>query len=333
MKVFLTIVALTAAAAVPASAITVDGTRDAEYGEPIVVQTVQTQFGDAGPPSFSGSELDAAYGRIDGGRLFLLLTGNLESNFNKLEVFIDSRPGGENTLSGTPDYDFNLGSGWSSSNLAGLTFDNIAGSGDGAMFEADYHLLSRWGGAASPFEVDFVDRQGGVGATVPGSHGAGSNTVGLVSAGSILAGAVGPNASGPALSQGLDFAINGNNAAGVTGGTAAADPSAAAAVSTGMEFSIALADLGDPGVGETIHISAMINNGDHNFLSNQILAGLAPPQGNLGGDGAGGFTGNLGGVNFKQFPGVQYFSITVPEPAGLALLSLGGLLMARRRKA
>jgi hypothetical protein len=308
------------------SAPIVDGTRDAAYGAPIVVQTVQTQFGDAMPPgNLSGSELDAAYARIEGGRLYLMLSGNHEPNFNKLDIFIDSRAGGENTLSGTPDYDFNPGGGWISSNMFGLRFD--------AGFTADYHLFSRWGGGPGPYEVDFVDRQGGGSAMVPGSHAAGGATVGLISTGSIPAGApgLGPNASGPALTQALDFAIDDNNAAGVLGGAGAANQAAAAAVTTGMEFSIALADLGNPGFGDPIHIAAMINNGDHNFLSNQILGGLPAGTGNLGGDGAGGFTGNLSGVDFNQFPGTQYFTIIVPEPASLALLALGGLIALRRR--
>src|SRR3954465_13489895 len=143
---------------VPAAALAVpvvDGTRDAEYGAPIVVQQTQTGFGDASPPgSLGGSELDAAYAKIVGGRLYLLLTGNHEPNFNKLEVFIDSRPGGENTLSNAPQYDFFNGSNWISQNLGGLTFD--------AGFNADYHLYSAWGSGSSPYNVGFIDRAGGV---------------------------------------------------------------------------------------------------------------------------------------------------------------------------
>src|SRR4029077_2338822 len=93
---------------------------------------------------------------------------------------------------------------------------------------------------------------------------------------------LGPNASGPSLTQNLDFAINDNNALGVTGGTGAANTSDAAAVTTGMEFSIDLAYLGSPPNVSTILIAAMINNGDHNYLSNQILGSLNAPQGNLG---------------------------------------------------
>jgi len=308
----------------------VDGSRDAEYGPAIAVQAVQTGFGDANPPgSLGGSELDAAYGKISGGRLYLMLSGNHEPNFNKLDIFIDSRPGGENTLSGTPQYDFFNGSTWISQNAVGLTFDS--------GFAADYHLFSRWGSGSSPYNVDFINRLGGGVAQVPGSSGSSPNAVGLQAAGSIAAGNVSANASGTALTQTLEFAINDNNSAGVSGGSAAANVIDAAAVATGMEFSIALADLGNPAPGSTINIAAMINNGDHNYLSNQILGSLLPPQGNLGGDGGGGFTGTLAGVNFNQFEGPQYFSILVPsdvpEPSGIAVLALAvGALVGRGRR-
>lgn len=319
------LLAVTALAAVVSHAQVVDGTRDGVYGPAITVQTVQTQFGDANPPgNLGGSELDAAYARISGGRLYLMLTGNHEPNFNKLEVFFDTKPGGENVLTNTPGYDFFNGSTWINRNMAGLTFDN--------GFTADYHLFARWGGPNNPYEVDFVDRMGGGNAAVPGSHGASANAAGLVAQGQISAGNLGPNASASALTQDLFFAINDNNAAGVTFGTGAADQTAAAAVTTGMEFSIALADLGNPGFGDTIRIAAMIDNGDHNYLSNQVLGGLAAGTGNLGGDGGGGFTGTLSGVNFNQFAGQQYFEIrSVPEPGTITLLGLGALALMRRR--
>jgi hypothetical protein len=228
-----------------------------------------------------------------------------------------------------PQYDSLSGSTWISQNAAGLTFD--------APFAADYHLFSRWGSGSGTYNADFVNRQGGGVATVPGSSGSSPNAVGLQAAGTILAGNVGPNASGSALTQNLEFAINDNNAAGVSGGSAAANVANAAAVTTGMEFSIALADLGNPAPGSVILISAMIDNGDHNYLSNQILGSLLPPQGNLGGDGGGGFTGTLGGVNFNQFQGIQYFGIvvpdSVPDPSCVVMFAAAlPWLMSRRRR-
>jgi hypothetical protein len=391
----------------PAWAITVDGTKDVDYGDAVSVQKLQTQFGDAQPPgSFGGSELDAAYVKIEGGRLYLMLTGNHEPNFNKLEVFFDTVAGGEQRLTPTPEYDFfngGAGSGfqWISRNLGGLRFD------DG--FTADYHLFARWGGGGDPagYEVDFVNRQGGTQQQVPGSSGVSPTSTDSVAIGSIPAANVGTNASGAALTQSLDFAINNTNSAGVSGGQQAADMNAALDVTTGMEFSIALADLGNPAPGSQIKIFAAIDNGDHNYLSNQMLGSLQPDvntgnQNNLGGDGAAGFSGTLGaaggdynrdtnvdaadytiwrdnfgsttfqlpydptpesvdtddydlwktnygqefGVNLNNFPGQQYFVVTipgplvgaasgVPEPTSLAIGMLGllgsGALLGRRR--
>jgi hypothetical protein len=304
-------------------AITVDGTLDVGYGEAVAVQGVQTGFGDVVEGDLNGSELDAAYATFIGGRLYLMFTGNLQANFNKFEIYFDSVAGGENQLSATPQYDFSGDGGvtWNSQNQGGMTFDE--------GFEADYHLFSRWGGSDTPpFEADFVNRQGGTSAMVPGSAGATAAPVDLVAAGFIAAGNLGPNASGTALTQNLEFAINNTNVAGVSGcggsGCVAADETAALAVMTGMEFSIALADLGSPAASSTIQIAAIIGNGDHNYMSNQSLGSFTPPQHNVGGQAApdgnvgdgnneGGFNGTLANVDFNNFPGVQFFTLTVPE--------------------
>jgi hypothetical protein len=115
----------------------------------------------------------------------------------------------------------------------------------------------------------------------------------------------------------LEFAINNNNADGVFGGTGPADQTAAAAVTTGMEFSIALADIGNPSPGSTIRIMAAVNNSDHKYLSNQFLGSFVPPQVNLGGDGVGGDDGTLDDINMNNFAGDQFFTLTVPGTPGL----------------
>ncbi|HUK84065.1 MAG TPA: hypothetical protein VLZ12_15700, partial [Verrucomicrobiae bacterium] len=114
-------------------AITVDGTLDGAYGGAIAVQTVQTGFGD------NQSELDAGYATIDSGRLYIMLTGNIENNGNKLEVFIDSKPGGQTVFTSAGN---DL-----SSNMNGLKFD--------AGFAANYYLDLRHSPTA--FNVDFSD--------------------------------------------------------------------------------------------------------------------------------------------------------------------------------
>ena len=309
---------------VPAQAraqIVVDGTRDAAYGAPLAVQTVETCFGDATPAG--GSELDAGYAAVEDGRLYVLLTGNLDGNLNALELFVDSVPGGETVLAGTPVY-----GGGASAKFAGMTFD--------AAFAADFHLFGRWSGPVGPFLLDFVDRQGGTAVSVPWSTGATANLAGLQATGSIPAGNVAPGASGTALTQSLEFAIDNNNSAGV--GEAGcddpgpgdpgdpADAAAAAAVATGVELSIALADLGNPAPGSSIRIFAAINGSQHDFMSNQVLAGLTAPRWNLGGDGNGGFNGTVGQLDFSSYAGEQYFTLLLPyvAPAAVAIPTLGG---------
>ncbi len=93
------------AAGVASAQIVVDGTADAGYGSALSTQNTETHFGnstDADPrTSAAGSEIDQVFGVVQGGFLYLTIAGNLENNFNKLEIFIDSVDGvGQNTLDG-----------------------------------------------------------------------------------------------------------------------------------------------------------------------------------------------------------------------------------------
>ena len=272
--------------------IVIDGTRDADYGPAIAVQTVQTEFGNDDGVA-GGSELDAAYATIEGGNLNLLLTGNLESNFNKLNIFIDSVDGGQNVIG--PDVDNGgvnpTNDGWAQAHN-GLIFDT--------GFEPDFLVISRNGDAFGPrFDLDF-------------------NSVGndgLVESSLDVFGGTGEGSATGVGASGLSVAFDNSNIAGIAGGTLEADAAAAEAVLTGLELSIPLSALGNPAVGSTILISAQINGSNHDFLSNQILGGLAAPQGNLGSNGAGEFVmgAGVGLIDFNQFAGDQFFSITVPS--------------------
>jgi hypothetical protein len=280
-----------------------DGTRDAGYSLRSV-QTVETQFGD------NHSELDAAWARIDGGVLYLVLTGNLEDNFNNLNVFIDSTAGGENQLTPAADSGgFNPANENWANKYAGFRFDT--------GFEADYLIILRNGTSGGPrFDIDYAVIGGGAEAF---------ETATDVFGGSLT----GSNADALPVA-GIGVAFDNSNVAGVSGGTAAADQAAAAAVTTGIELAIPLSALGNPNP-QDIKISAHVNGSNHDFLSNQFLGGLTPPQVNLGGDGAGGFTGTVGNIdltNAVYAAGDQFFTLvgltddTDPDTIGDAILEL-----------
>ncbi|MDB5296511.1 MAG: hypothetical protein JWO31_2494 [Phycisphaerales bacterium] len=273
----------------------VDGSKDAEYGRAVSVQTVNTQFGD------NASELDAAYAAVREGRLYLLLTGNIEANFNKLEVFFDSLPGGERTLTaaGLPHAEDSV------YNLAGLTFD--------AGFAPDRYLFVRRG--FGRLDLDYLTLGG------QGSFSSHRDVLGGADFGHGLTG-TGANALP------IEVAYDGSNAAGVIDGTAAADQAAAEAVATGLELSVALSDLGV--VGDSFRVAVFQNNNEHNILSNQVLGGIAAPWGNMGGDGIGTYTGTVSGIDFNNFAGEQFF--TVPEPSVLPLTAFGALSLLRRSR-
>src|SRR5208282_2608913 len=76
------------------------GTTTILYGSVLAQQSINTGFGDAGGgnDSAGGSELDAAYGRIFGGNLYLFLAGNFENNGNHLNVFVSGGAPGQSVL-------------------------------------------------------------------------------------------------------------------------------------------------------------------------------------------------------------------------------------------
>jgi fibronectin-binding autotransporter adhesin len=232
--------------------IVVDGSLDAGYGNPLTTQTINTSFGDSnytavsgGLPDASGSELDAAYGTVANGNLYLFLAGNIENNGNKINIFIDSgAANGQSTL------DISNGS---ATNMNGSQFS----PGFTANFQLDvndyYGTLysDRWALTAGTPATDSYLGQ------IALSSGKGSGTLG-----------------------GIGFGLNNTNTAGVNGSSGtAATATAADAVNTGLELSIPLSSIGYSS--GNIEVLADINNGSDSYLSNQFLPGLPVGTGSL----------------------------------------------------
>src|ERR1035438_3386358 len=276
------------------------GTVDnAFYGGPLAIQTINTGFGNAGGvDSGGGSELDAAYGRISGGNLYLFLAGNVENKGNHLNVFVNGGTGGQNTLAAA-----------AGSNLSPMN-GSVFSTGFGATFGFDVNDFS----GTLYSEEDYLT------GTPSGSYvGALPSTSTGIYAGS----------SGGVTS----LYVNNNHVSTMgAGGAALSGATSGANTTTGWELVIPLSAIGY--TGGNIEVLADINGAGsppNTYLSNQFLSGLAVGTGNLGG---GGSYGPGGGIfNFSSTPGEFFTVVPVPEPTTLALVGLGlATLVAVRRR-
>ncbi|MBL8764932.1 MAG: hypothetical protein JNM07_11745 [Phycisphaerae bacterium] len=314
---------LAAAAGTAMANPTVDGVLNSGEGYTLVaVQTNGTQFGDSNLAQqfgANGSEIGATYAVISGGRLYLMFTGNLESNYNKLEVFFDCTSGGQNTLRGdNVDLDYNglnrMGDDGSSGGN-GLKFDS--------PFEADYWLGVTIGGGGGPSgydvytnaaflrtggwnhdanynSLDYGAYDGSDAATVVTFDGPQLDAYNPNGQGLYLFAQYGPrtttaNPSSP-VSGLIEATVNNSNSGGVT----SSDASAALGVTTGVEVSIDLNELGYDGA-SVIKVCAFINGGGHDYVSNQFAAPLPSGYGNMA---------DPRYVNLAAAPGRQWFPVT-----------------------
>jgi len=287
MRTQLMFVAALAVAGAAQAQIVMDGSADAAYGKPIAIQNTQTQFGDAtqGTVDYAqGSEIDALYAKVQDGILYMVVAGNLESNFNKLEIFIDGVAGGQNRLRGNnPDVDFN-----------GINRMGDDGTGNGLTFDKgfapDLWVSLTCGG--TPFAVYMNQAQL---LTKGGGTGGYLGTGGADAAGAVI------------FKNGFGFGINNSNIAGVPGGT---DIGSGAGVSTGVEVRIPLTAIPGYTSGD-LKVMAFINGGGHDYSSNQYIPGL----------GGGPNLAEPRLINLVNIPGDQFAVIstttTNPCPADL----------------
>lgn len=349
------------ASAAPALAqtITVDGQRDAAYGAPAFVQFNTTRFGDNADPDpvlAGGSEIDAVYAHVADGRLYVLVTGNLETNFNKLVLFFDAQQGGQNRiLGGQPGP---LGAMGTAGDAPGLTFesgfnadyflsvttghfnndtpdntedDYIAVFGDAAILNTDGPEFDPFTGASLAYHAS--DGNTAAGGLVPfdgpgfqfpeEATGFPTTQYAPRRAAQRAAAGTAPTAADAGLIQ---IAVNNSNTAGVigTGVAEQADMEAAAAVTTGIEISIALDELRAQGATPVnpIRIAGWIASGDFGYLSNQVFGGTPVGYDNIGAE----VQGGVRHVDFNDIPGLQYITVgqTAPEPIEICEADLDG---------
>lgn len=264
---------LAGVAATGAAFAQVDGAiTPAEYPKGLVAtQLNPTGFGNSnlGQVGFAnGSELNQMFVRSDGQFLYIGLTGNVETNFNKLTLFFDSKTGGQNRLTGAQsDQGFNA-----MPRMAEFTDTNTAITQPGltfpAGFTADFAFIHNGGDVAPTHFNDFFvigvrDESGETDGFYIGSGSYGSN-------GTLTGGTSNP------LNTGFLAAISNLNTAGVSD----SDASGAATAVTGFELRIPLSILENNQCG--IRILAFVNGGGNDFMSNQFLPSLPAGTGNLG---------------------------------------------------
>jgi len=263
--------------------IIVDGTLNYTegYGSPLTSQTINTGFGDNNSDSSGnsngGSELDAVYGMVNNGYLYLFVSGNLEANGNNINIFIaNGQSGGQHVLE-----------------IAGSSGETTM---NGSVFSPGFspNFMFTFTNSSKVLSVDEASLTGGSGTE---SH------LGNVT----LSGGIGnsQNVGG----SGIAVGFNNINMAGVNGNSGtAANQASANAVTTGLELAIPLSVLGNP---NTIEILVDINGASFAYLSNQFLPGLPVGAGNLG---AGGSYGPGGGVFNFGTTSSEYITIPTVSP-------------------
>jgi hypothetical protein len=300
------------------------------------------------PDFANGSEINNFYAKIVNGRLYGFIGGNLESNYNNLELFFDvdntSSNGGQAELrSDNVDIDFNglnrMGIGGNADPNAnpnnGLRFDGASDAYPSA-FVPDYWVRFGTNGTdmymnAAVLRTDGPERF--VGGVLDGSM----KDYGAYSGGNkalnnpspwpatnidiqdgskpYLYTNMGPRTAAatngsPAVAGLLSGSIDNRNDAGVGGYNGSVDlGSDAPYVDKGIEFSIDLTELGWDGQ-SIVRVAGFITGGGHGYMSNQVLGAFLDANGDPAA------LGNLAEVTYVDFSaidGPQYLSTCISD--------------------
>ena len=300
-----------------------------------------------------GSELDNLRAQVvtpEGGGaplLYVFIGGNMEVNFNKLSLFLDVQPGGQNTIgfdgNGDPITNIDISFG-ALQNMAGLTFDtdfapdywfNVnngvdGGSGD-LLFFSDCAVLRTDGALVDPFTLFPLDYgaffgggiEDGTGNPLPDAKeildfsgprfddplGGALYTEFAPRTAQIVAESTPMGDPLVGIPGLLNIALDNSNVDGVTADTAV--EAIVRQVSTGIEMCLDLDELGWDGAAD-IKISGFISDGGFGFMSNQIIGDSAGPD-NLG-------TTTM--VDFSAIPGNQFINISDEVASGCNLADL-----------
>jgi len=296
---------------------TIDGTAEADYGSAIVTQQLGTSTFKNTETNFdaaNGSELDAAYGVISNGMLYLFIAGNMDTGgtdstgnqFDKLNIFFMTGPGGDHTLgtnySTAADFghinNMGVNGGALQNGDPGLTFD--------AGFAANYWIGVTVGPAGSTtpkFNVNYEQ----ICAFCPGAFlGATSNSP--------------PGNVVTNTAFGVIAALNNSNTNGVqmdlSGCEVNGAPFNPQNVRTGVELAIPLSAIGSPLT--QVSVTAFITDDQYASMYNQVLApingGTLECQGSFG---------DASAVNFGALPGTHTFTLAVPPCNAFQLSSTG----------
>jgi hypothetical protein len=332
---------------------TIDGMKSGSepYGPRAPQTNVGTEFGNnsVNPPAknaANGSEIDGVYAYIwDNGTaanpnddvLVFFMAGNLEPNFNRLNLFIDCAAGGQNTLRrDNSSQGFNALIRWGE-NSDGTNTQAPADIGPGLTFDADCSpdiWLSINHGNGGPASTNAA-REGYCDSALLATGGGGAGTF---FGPATIALAAGAPASGMVVggvsADAVRFEIDNTNSAGAAavapndggvggrvnlpGGGSQPDTTSPATVTTGVELKVDLLGAGWDGV-SPVKVAGIIVGFNWDYMSNQAIGGLTM---------SGSDPGNLGfpakDVDFNLWDGNQYVTVAVPgvipaAPAGNAI--------------